>query len=303
MGQMLGGLQYFIGQHEGEWPRPVVEEVFLEDNGIFVTSSYITLHPENQLFAKLLAKPSLAGVPPSRFSRPIVTVFRSDDLITQKELNATLLMAGMEEPVNMDNHRAMGDWRQGLKNNSMEESWEGELDTIIVANTGPHWSPAHMWPAKDRVLLKGYQIMLDKVYNFFVNSPLPTLTFFRATSPAHQHCNNYSEPITLTSSAAINPTPEEHLYGWHLFPEYNRMARKLFGSSKHNNTRYFDIWPLSVTRPDAHAGWHNTDFDCLHVRLPTHPLVSNDCTANFRVLSGVNPLWRNGGSEIFGTQL
>lgn len=269
MVQMLSGLGYFIGQHEGEWPRPVVEEVLLEDNGIFVTTSYITLLPENQLFAKLLAKPSLAGVPRSRFSRPIITSYRSDDLITQKELNATLLMAGLEEPVNMNNHRAMGEWRQGLKNNSMEESWEGELDTIVVANTGPHWSPAHMWPAKDRVLLKAYQIMLDKVYDFFVNSPLPTLTFFRATSPAHQHCNNHSDPITLTSSAAINPAPEKHLYGWHLFPEYNRMARELFGSSKHNNTRYFDIWPLSVTRPDAHIGWHNNDFDCLHWCQPS----------------------------------
>lgn len=269
MVQMLTGLAHFIGQHAGDWPRTVVEEVLLEDNGIFVTTSYVTLHPENQLFAKLLAKPSLAGVPRSRFSRPVITSYRSDDLITQKELNATFLMAGLEEPVNMNNHRAMGEWRQGLKNYSMEESWEGELDTIVFANTGPHWSPAHMWPAKDRVLLKAYQIMLDKVYDFFVNSPLPTLTFFRATSPAHQHCNNHSAPITLTSSAAINPAPEEHLFGWHLFPEYNRMARELFGSSKHNNTRYFDIWPLSVVRPDAHIGWHNNDFDCLHWCSPS----------------------------------
>ena len=286
--QMLNGLQHFVGQHVGEWPRTVVEQVLLEDNGIYITVSHITLHPENQLFAKLLGKPSLAGVPRSRFSRPIITSYRSDDLITQKELNATLLMAGMEEPVNMNNHRAMGDWRQGLKNNSMEESWEGELDTIVFANTGPHWSPAHMFPATDRVLLKGYQIMLDKVYDFFINSPLPTLTFFRATSPAHQHCNNHSDPITLTSSSAINPAPEEHLYGWHLFPEYNRMARELFGSSKHNNTRYFDIWPLSVMRPDAHIGWHGNNFDCLHVR-PFRPssLMIVQLTSEFLVVSTI----------------
>lgn len=37
-----------------------------------------------------------------------------------------------------------------------------------------------------------------------------------------------------------------------------------------NSLEYLDVWPMSITRPDAHK---NPPFDCLHFCLPGPPLT------------------------------
>lgn len=267
-GQMMGDLQTLLRQHRGDHPRQVTERIHLEDNNIFISISWLTLSPKNPLFERLLAKPSLAEVPRTRFSEPILTMYRSDNLLTEGELDDILKSVGMVEPLNRKVHRATGDWRQGLRNISRGTSWPGELDTIVIVNTGPHYSPLHMTPANDDQLIKSYEIVIKTIYNFLSAPPVPTLTFFRATSPAHQNCGAYSQPVFRNSSTAENPTPEWHNYGWHMFPEFNRIAKKVFADQS-STTRYLDIWPLSVQRPDAHTGWNVNQFDCLHWCQPS----------------------------------
>lgn len=63
--------------------------------------------------------------------------------------------------MNRENHRAKGDWRQGLRNaSSQNPSWQGEMDTIFIINSGPHWSPMHMRPAIEEELIDAYRIMV-----------------------------------------------------------------------------------------------------------------------------------------------
>ena len=297
-GQMMSDLQTLLGQHHGGHPRQVTERIELEDNNIFVSASRLALSPKNPLYKRLLARPSLAEVPLARFSEPIFTMYRSDNLLTEGELDSILRTVGMTEPLNRNHHRGKGDWRQGLRNLSMGASWPGELDTIVVVNTGPHYSPLHMAPANDDQLIKSYEIVIKKIYNFLSAPPVPTLSFFRATSPAHQNCGAYSQPVLINSSAAENPAPEWHNYGWHMFPEFNRIAKKFFADQNSTTTRYLDIWPLSIQRPDAHTGWHKDQFDCLHVgALVVLRLIFNSIEN-----SGVNPLLQLCGYGIYGIQ-
>lgn len=53
------------------------------------------LNPENKTYHELLNKPSLASVPRWRFDLPILTLYRSDVLITQEELDAVFAAVNM----------------------------------------------------------------------------------------------------------------------------------------------------------------------------------------------------------------
>ena len=135
-GQMMSDLQTLLGQRRVDHSRRVTERIELEDNIIFISISWVTLSPKNPLFERLLAKASLAEVPRARFSEPILTIYRSDNLLAEGELDDILKSVGMVEPSNRKAHRAKGDWRQGLRNISTGTSWPGEKDTIVIVNTG-----------------------------------------------------------------------------------------------------------------------------------------------------------------------
>ena len=93
-------LQILLGQHRGDHLRQVTQWIELEDKNIPFSISWVTLSPKNPLFERLLAKPSLAEVPRARFSEPILTVYRSDNLLAEGELDDVLKSVGMVEPLN-----------------------------------------------------------------------------------------------------------------------------------------------------------------------------------------------------------
>ena len=80
---MMSDLQTLLGQCRRDHPRQVRERMELEDTNIFISISWVTLSPKKTLFGRLLAKPSLAEVPRARFSEPILTMYRSDNLLTE----------------------------------------------------------------------------------------------------------------------------------------------------------------------------------------------------------------------------
>lgn len=171
-------MENFLGVHQGPWPRQLKRIVHVEENPIFESYSEFVLDPKHASFQELINKPSLASVPRWRFDLPIMTFYRSDVLINPEELDdifSAVNMSGMYlsylpllslwscllEPVNRNSHRAKGDWRQGLYNAStLNPSWEGEMDTIVIISTGPHWSPMHMHPATDEELVAAYHHMV-----------------------------------------------------------------------------------------------------------------------------------------------
>lgn len=106
---------------------------------------------------------------------------------------------------------------------------------------------------------------------------LPLDVYFRSTLPGHKNCINYTEPVSPSDPIAVDPTGERgNTFRWHLFPEYNRLARDAFNGRKNEEgnvqLNYFDVWEMSATRPDAHVGSlaGNTN-DCLHVSLKGFP--------------------------------
>lgn len=94
------------------------------------------------------------------------------------------------------------------------------------------------------------------------SAPLPIHAFFRSTSPGHQDCNLFSSPAALNSTIALNPTPKKDVFGWYLFPTYNKIAheiwtapdaskggwREWFKGSNHgvSRLRFWDIWSMSI---------------------------------------------------------
>jgi hypothetical protein len=243
--QMFDAMEQLLDIHVGKYPREFKYIQHLEDNGIFITHSEYSLDQENPYYNELLNRPSLASVPRWRFSRPIMTTFRSDTLITQEELDQNFLQVGMAsrsfrkffrktvnhqknlvDPVNRHNHRAKGDWRQGLRNISSrrDSGWKGELDTLVVLNTGPHWSPVHMEPATHDELIGSYTLMV-KSYR----SRRPPLTFDRrrfnksASSLLHLYHSiqqkpgffpirfpstfSFAQHLPLTRTATSTPNP------------------------------------------------------------------------------------------------
>ena len=82
----------------------------------------------------------------------------------------------MVEPLHRKAHRAKGDWRQGLRIISTGASWPGELDTIVIFNTGPHYSVLQdlldrrvaslygKWICQNSGLILGKEMFLASIY-------------------------------------------------------------------------------------------------------------------------------------------
>ncbi|EDR07065.1 uncharacterized protein LACBIDRAFT_299433 [Laccaria bicolor S238N-H82] len=138
--QMLYRLETLLGTHRRDWPWTIAQDTKVDDKGMYLLSLTLTLEPANPFFKKLLAKPSLASVPRSRFYQPFLTSYHSDVLMDESALNITMTKAGMMETLNPTHHISKGDQRQGLWNASKEEGWPWERDTIVVLNSGPHWT-------------------------------------------------------------------------------------------------------------------------------------------------------------------
>ena len=114
--------------------------------------------------------------------------------------------------------------------------------------------------------------------------------------PGHEYCSRYHYPVTVFDEIATDPTPSKNHYHYHWFPEFNAFAKGLWESGPLSlnyemvseeegdttgwreamskrvlgpsvTTEYWDIWNMTVTRPDAHVG--NNGRDCLHVRDST----------------------------------
>lgn len=91
--------------------------------------------------------------------------------------------------------------------------------------------------------------------------------FWRATAPGHPHCELSSLAENRTDFRSTTD-PSFRRYNWDLFDQLNSRWKKRLGGEpgglgKDPTTgmRYFDIWPMSVQRPDAHLMPPN---DCLH---------------------------------------
>jgi len=139
---------------------------------------------------------------------------------------------------------------------------------------------------------------MKKVYESLQELPdgLPLHFMYRSTMSGHENCDRFHYPVTRDHPVAKNPTgTRNRTYHWHWFTEYNAFAKELWGygplALNHNGvsprsggddlewrakvkkggrtitTGYWDVWDMSVTRPDAHIAWNGNSVDCLHVSV------------------------------------
>jgi hypothetical protein len=115
-----------------------------------------------------------------------------------------------------------------------------------------------------------------------------TSIYYRSTSPGHPTCKDHLKPYKDMADARMQEKDLVHRlqeivtsdddkkqrsrWDWDMFKPHNEMWNQTIDSmmkkrspeSKNAKWYYFDIWDLSMQRPDAHL---NPGQDCLHCKL------------------------------------
>ncbi|KAF5389466.1 hypothetical protein D9757_004330 [Collybiopsis confluens] len=247
-----------------------------------------------------------AGVPQSRMERPFFTLLEEHMGLDENDIRRIT----NAKPDYEWKHRFRGveGWEDHLKWLAMPREGEEESvteDTLVMYNAGAHWSRHELAMlraptyAEEQILLEeSYQRLIDLITSRL--SPIEqTSIYYRSTSPGHPNCEGHHEPYKDMADARHNEqnlvdrlmagvsTPGEkqmrNRWDWDLFKPHNNMWNLTIQSlmqrrpenSKSAKWHYFDVWDLSIQRPDAHL---NPGQDCLHWCLPT---VFDDWTRLF----------------------
>lgn len=236
----------------------------------------------------------LGKIPRQRFFEPIVRFVRNSNLASEEEMEE-ILIEGLGIPLDWTIQlRTLAPWREYLASYADYDGWDGEKAGIVLINTGPHWEPDRFKPSTEAQMQLAYNLTMQKVYESLsaLPSTLDLRILYRSTLPGHKDCEKKLYPVTKYDDAAVHPTgPFTGPYHWHWFPQYNDVARELWGlgrwsvRSKSRSTiedkwerrhlsqdswgsgivtDYWDVWNLAATRPDAHVAWANRFMDCLH---------------------------------------
>ncbi|KAG8907472.1 hypothetical protein FRB99_004048 [Tulasnella sp. 403] len=237
----------------------------------YLNETRLYLHNLHPLYTQLKAK--YPNIPAERFDQPIVTGIRSDTILTDPEIEKLMRQTGYEKQVRAM-WRSQGDWRRKLDEYAVAEGWEGEQVGILLINTGVHWNEYYM-SVPNEYLLKAYPLILDILRTKIttISQTLPLRSFFRSMAPGHEKCETFHTPATLGEPIT---QPIQNTRSWHIFPQYNDIARNAFPYYLDNvnhtaGLQFWDIWNMSVVRPDAHLGWTGTAFDCIHWCSPSVP--------------------------------
>ncbi|KAF9029679.1 hypothetical protein BDP27DRAFT_1264081 [Rhodocollybia butyracea] len=247
-----------------------------------------------------------AGVPQSRMERPFFTLLEDHMLLHQPDIRA---ITGAKPTYKwIHKYKMVDGWEDHLKWLAMpreEEKSSVTEDTLVLINAGAHWSRHELGMlraptnAEEQVLLEAvYPQMIDLVTSRL--SPIErTSIYYRSTSPGHPTCKDHFMPYTDMAHARLQEKGLVHRlqetvvssddkkqrsrWDWDMFKPHNEMWNQTIDSmtekrspeSKNAKWYYFDIWDLSMQRPDAHL---NPGQDCLHWCLPA---VFDDWTKLF----------------------
>ncbi|KAH6889080.1 hypothetical protein BKA70DRAFT_1330411 [Coprinopsis sp. MPI-PUGE-AT-0042] len=255
---------------------------------------------------KTLELQKLAGVPDSRMGAPVFTSIEDHmllgipDLVNITERNG----APPGKPWPLGFMKRVTGWEGYLQELIAPRAGEEGVvtgDSIVVMNTGPHWSRGtlSMLPelgsafAEHRVLFQVYKDMIEIVIRNL--SPMRRLTIlYRATNAAHPHCTQKTKPydgyhaalqgeadfIDQITDMAANPVDRKVRlrWDWDRFDVHNDLWRQAIPRLQREREEmkrkgevaeaelppkwlFVDFWPMSLQRPDAHS-------DCLHWCLP-----------------------------------
>ncbi|KAE9409504.1 hypothetical protein BT96DRAFT_848115 [Gymnopus androsaceus JB14] len=238
-----------------------------------------------------------AGVPDSRMERPFFTILEDHMSLDEADIRAITNM----EPDYEWTHkfRRVDGWEDHIKWLSTPREGEEDSvteDTLVLINAGAHWSRAELpmlrapKEVEEKALLTdAYSRMIDLVTTRL--SPLErTSIYYRSTAPGHPNCEDHSAPYKDMDDARFKEQDLVHRlqeqvdgfgaklgrsrWDWDEFKHHNEMWNRTIHSvmekrpaeSKGAKWYYFDIWDLSLQRPEAHL---EPGKDCLHWCLPT----------------------------------
>ncbi|KAF5332207.1 hypothetical protein D9611_008173 [Ephemerocybe angulata] len=285
---------------------------YLQEGGIVFqmkeTDSSIRSHILEKGHPVTLELQRRAGVPDSRMDHPIFSVVEEHILIHQEDLRYITELNGANKgwEWHLDSLKRADDWegffRRLTKSRPGEET-SVTSDTIIVLNTGAHWSRGTMYMLPEVGSLEKEREALTNVYTAMVKimirkmSQYPRLTvFYRATNAGHPSCHRYNKPskdaaeahreaaryLELSDASASNEVDRKVRRRWDWdylnvlsqvwkteieHQEWLRRTMKLRNQSGGVGMRwlYVDVYEMSLQRPDAHAV---PGKDCLHWCLP-----------------------------------
>ncbi|KAJ9105555.1 hypothetical protein QFC19_003537 [Naganishia cerealis] len=244
-------------------------------------------HPDAQRLAEA------AGVTMERLDRPIFNYWREHHLVNREDLDEAFVgCEGYEKWVGgASQEESMWIWDRSwwyeLWNSLLDQAIEFvprskdglvpiEENSVISFSTGPHWTPVELWPqhaaarVTDEELFHGYTTAANRVIQNVTAAAQEhkVLAWWRSSTAAHPQCTQYSQPESdrTTHHSTLHPTAKE--FNWDQFAVFdNHVATKL-EQEPDAAMQFMNLWPLSVTRPDAHL---KPSTDCMHFCNPGVP--------------------------------
>ncbi|KAL1746918.1 hypothetical protein HDZ31DRAFT_61741 [Schizophyllum fasciatum] len=239
-----------------------------------------------------------AGVPASRMERPLLTVIQYHLSVNETEIRE--MTEGPEDAQwahgsGRGAHPRVPGFQElvaSLATPVPEHAETVTKDTVVLFNTGAHWSrgvmgnliPRSNAKTEHALLHRTYQRMMDMHFRRLHASPRTSI-FFRTTAPAHANCHETVNPYPSAQDAdAADATLFTRLmeqapdaahaltwarWDWDKFRVHNGMWKAAIekaqqarlGTGEGPRWFYLDIYGLSLQRGDAHS---NPDNDCLH---------------------------------------
>ncbi|KAJ3711546.1 hypothetical protein F5878DRAFT_247604 [Lentinula raphanica] len=247
-----------------------------------------------------------AGVPQSRMERPFFTLLEDHMGLGETDIRA---ITNAKPNYNWyHKFRRVEGWEDHLKwlakPRSGEEASVTE-DTLVMINAGAHWSRHELamlrapTDKQEQALLEDtYPRMIDLVTSRL--SPIErTSIYYRSTSPGHPKCEEHTLPYKDMADARLqeqnlvqrlkdtvssaDEKKQRSRWDWDLFKAHNELWNRTIhvmnerrpAGAKGAKWHYFDVWDVSMQRPDAHL---EPGKDCLHWCLPT---IFDDWTRMF----------------------
>lgn len=264
-----------------------------------------TLAPDGPATASLMMR---SRVPPSRLKRPILTMIEDSLLVNDGDLKiiSQRLGTGKAEKWTTELPR-MQTWPVMVEEMASSTKEDKDLvpeDTILLLNTGAHWSRLELSLLKSRDNPSVEQNYLTEAYRQMLRvmseqlKPMSRLSIvYRATAPGHPKCYTRTAPY---KSARMAETMEKNVISrllqgvsteeereqkrkqdWDLFSVHNdlwrraivrleqerkqALARPYPYTKVYSKWYYLDIWHQALQRPDAHR---DPLADCLSYCSP-----------------------------------
>ncbi|KAI5831451.1 hypothetical protein K523DRAFT_237519 [Schizophyllum commune Tattone D] len=251
------------------------------------------LHPSAQATA-LMEK---AGVPPSRLKRPFLTLIQNHLSLSEADVR----MVTHADPNYVWKHAQarVDDWDKIVKHLATPVPGEDDTvteDTVVLFNSGAHWSrgvlyliPQSTLEEEHRILTEAYRKMA-RIHIERLRSVPRAKIFFRSTSPGHPSCQRLTRPypnIVQAETAEADPSKRLMVTGknkeerftfarwdWDQFAPHNEIfheeiarenARQSAPRGRPPRWHYLDVYNIALQRPDAH--WE-PGKDCLHWCTP-----------------------------------